>query len=442
MVVGLQPNSALPMIQAFPIYLPIRRLSFSFCLAGINSGAVTMAVFNDEEQGQSRASGTLPTGLALAAGTGIISGIPATAGGPNSIIFHVVDSVGGSATAILSITVNDPGLLRVQTVPAVTTRIFIDGIPRENWGLNYVKMPAGSYTLSFSNVTGYDNPTSLTISNTPGGSPISQPITTPIVVYPDVTTTVIANFTQLGNLQVSTSPAVPATIYVNGNPMDDWGMWADLLPGSYIVSFESLNGFISPPPQTVTVTAGATTSVVGNYSAGINVVTPPATGLLRIQTVPAVPSRIFINGIPRENWGLNYVKMPAGSYTLSFSNVTGFDNPPTVTVTNTPGGTVTQALTTPIVITSGVTTEVVANFVALGNLRVNTSPAVPSTIFVNGNPMDDWGMWADIEVGSYTVSFSPVTSFTTPPPLLISVTSGATTHVVGDFALGTTQVVP
>ena len=170
-------------------------------------------------------------------------------------------------------------------------------------------------------------------------------------------------------------------------------------------------------------------------------VTPLAVGLLRVQTVPAVPTRIFINGIPRENWGLNWVKMPAGSYTLSFSNVSGFDNPASVTVTNTPGGTVTQPLTTPIVITNGVTTEVIVNFIPLGNLHVNTSPAVPSTIFVNGNPMDDWGMWADMESGTYTISFRPIAGFSTPPPLVISVIPSATTHVVGDFSAGTTQMV-
>ena len=191
-----------------------------------------------------------------------------------------------------------------------------------------------------------------------------------------------------------------------------------------------------------TVTAGATTTVVGTYVAGTNVVTPAPTGLLRLQTVPPVPARVFLNGIARDTWGLNWVKLPFGSYSLTFSNVAGFDNPTTATVTNAPGGPpVTQSITTPIVIASGVTTTVVVNFAQLGNLRVSSSPAAPTTIYSNGYPMDDWGMWGDMEVGTYNIAFRPVAGLPTPPPLSITVTAGATTHVVGDFTAGTTQVV-
>ena len=50
-------------------------------------------------------SGALPAGLALNSITGVISGTPTTAGGPTSVTFKVTDSVGGTATKALSITV-------------------------------------------------------------------------------------------------------------------------------------------------------------------------------------------------------------------------------------------------------------------------------------------------------------------------------------------------
>jgi hypothetical protein len=136
------------------------------------------------------------------------------------------------------------------------------------------------------------------------------------------------------------------------------------------------------------------------------------------------------------------LKLPAGSYALSFTSVAGFNTPTSVIITNTPGGPpVTQSISTRVAITAGVTTQVTANFVSLGSLRVETSPAVPSTIYSNGNSMDEWGMWADMEAGTYTISFRPIAGFTTPPPLAVTVVAGATKHVVGNFSSGTTTVV-
>jgi len=141
-----------------------------------------------------------------------------------------------------------PGLLRVETSPPVPTRIFLEGIPRNDWGLDWVKMPAGEYTLSFTDVSGYL-------------APISQPIE----ILPDTVTEVIASFVQLGNLRVETSPALPATIFANGNPMNDWGFWVTLEEGEYTVSFQDMPGYVTPSEVVVTVNPGETTHVIGDY---------------------------------------------------------------------------------------------------------------------------------------------------------------------------------
>jgi hypothetical protein len=50
--------------------------------------------------------------------------------------------------------------------------------------------------------------------------------------------------------------------------MDDWGFWTYLEPGTYTVSFQTINGLNTPPPVEVTVTTGLTTTVIGDYENG------------------------------------------------------------------------------------------------------------------------------------------------------------------------------
>ena len=98
-----------------------------------------------------------------------------------------------------------------------------------------------------------------------------------------------------GMLRVTTSPALPSQIIVDGTPSDSWGLaWVHLAPGSHTVSFTHIEGYTDPAPQTVTVTAGVTTTVTGTFT---------QRGTLRVITSPAVPSTISVDGIPRERLG-------------------------------------------------------------------------------------------------------------------------------------------
>jgi hypothetical protein len=138
-------------------------------------------------------------------------------------------------------------------------------------------------------------------------------------------------------------------------------------------------------------------------------------GMLRVTT--NAPSQILVDGIPRDTWGLNWVKLPPGEYTVSFTDVGGFSTPTSRLVT----------------VTEGVTTETAGAFVVRGWLRVTTSPPVPSTISVDGVPRNDWGIWTDLPVGDYEVCFGDVEGFTTPECQLATLTAGNTTIVTGTF---------
>jgi len=135
-------------------------------------------------------------------------------------------------------------------------------------------------------------------------------------------------------------------------------------------------------------------------------------GLLRVVTSPARPStisveRLFGGPVQRDDWGLNWVKFDSGPITVSFSDVPGWRTP------------LEQAAT----VTGGTTTPVTGTFVELGQLRVRTSPPVPSTISIDGVPRDDWEVWAYFEPGVHTVCYGLVPGFTPPPCENVTLTS-------------------
>jgi hypothetical protein len=159
-----------------------------------------------------------------------------------------------------------------QEGTAVQTTISLDGTVRDDWGLNWVKLSAGNYVLSLSNVPGWKNPTQVRVlvyaygSLTPESDTTVYYLVEPIPIYANKVTEVRASFTQLGYLHVITSPAVAGTIYVNGVRMNDWGCWVPLTPGSYTVSFGDVPGYAKPADQVVLVTAGTTVTVTGTYT--------------------------------------------------------------------------------------------------------------------------------------------------------------------------------
>jgi hypothetical protein len=136
-----------------------------------------------------------------------------------------------------------------------------------------------------------------------------------------------------GLLRATTSPAVPAQIIIDGQPADSWGLtWLSLGPGSHTVAFTHIEGYTEPPPQTITITNGQTTTVVGTY-------TPR--GSLRVLTNPALPATISVDGTPRDNWGM-WTDLPTGSHQICFGPVAGYAPP------NCQNTTLTAAQTTTI----------------------------------------------------------------------------------------------
>jgi len=293
-----------------------------------------------------------------------------------------------------------PVTLRVSTSPAVPAQITIDDHIADTWGLQWVKLSPIYHKLCFGDVPGYTTP-----------SPKCR-----TVVFPDGTATVVGTYTPRGYLHVTTSPPVASQISVDGIPRNDWGMWTDLDTGSHEVCFGAVTGYTAPGCQTVAVTAGATTDVTGSFT--LSDATGLAdVGLLRVTTSPALPSQVLVDGTLRDTWGLNWLEIPAGSHSVCFTRVEGWTEPACKTVT----------------VTSGATTTVVGTFEQRGYLQVTTAPAVPGTVFLDGYPADDWGIFTDVPIGTHQVCFQDAPGYDTPGCKSVVVLPGQTASVVGTY---------
>jgi hypothetical protein len=103
--------------------------------------------------------------------------------------------------------------------------------------------------IHFSDVPGFATPADRSVTITAG-----------------VTTTVTGNFIELGYLHVTTNPALPATITIDGAVHNDWGVWVPIMPGQHTVHFGDVPGYVTPADQQVTVVAGKTVTVTGQYT--------------------------------------------------------------------------------------------------------------------------------------------------------------------------------
>jgi hypothetical protein len=207
---------------------------------------------------------------------------------------------------------NERGSLWVITDPPVPAAISIDGASRGSWGI-WADLPTGSHRVCFGSTANYIAPSCETV-----------------VIAGGNLTHVTGKYTRTGRLRVTTSPALPTQILVNGMPMGGWGLdWPDLAPGTYTVSFTHVEGYTEPAPQTVEVTSGNTTVVQGSFT---------RRGSLRVVTRPAVPGTITVDGVPGNNWG-TWTDLPTGQHTVCFGPVPERTAPPCQRITINPGAT-------------------------------------------------------------------------------------------------------
>ena len=298
------------------------------------------------------------------------------------------------------------GLLRVTTSPAVAAAISVDGVHRSDWGLDWLSLPVGAHEVCFGDVPGFVTPDCSTVE-----------------VVEGETTVVEGAFEQLGLLKVDVLPSgLPATVHVDGAWRDEYGLFSYAAAGTYEVCWGDVADHTAPPCQEAVVTAGGTTTVVGTYEPSLEPAIGPAPvpadhGYLRVTSSPAVVTSISVDGATRGDWGLNWVKVPAGEREVCFSGVPGFATPVCRTVEVVPGVTAT---------TEG-------EFTRLGLLRVDVTPSVAIDVLVDGVPRNQFGLYTFFAPGTYEVCGTDAPDGRTAPCVQAVVAPGDSTTVVLEY---------
>ena len=356
--------------------------------ASVDTGAVTYDVYR---------GGRI---VATVSGRSYRDPLDVAVAGPQRYTVRAADARGNRSASPAPVTAADTPRLRATTSPALPAEISVDGIARDSWGLNWVELPAGSHQVCFGPVPGYTAPACQAASLAAG------------------TTTVTGSYAAKGYLRVITSPAVASTISVDGVARNDWGLWAEVPPGSYQVCFGAVAGYATPSCRTVVVAAGSTATTTGTFATQAGAPGPTGShGYLRATTSPAVGATISVDGQWANSWGLDWVKLPVGSHQVCFGPAPATTAPSCSTVT----------------IATGATATVTGTYAAKGFLRVVTSPAVPATITVGGQVANAYGVWTPEAPGSYQVCFGSVPGYVAPACQTATVAAGATTTVTGTY---------
>ena len=194
--------------------------------------------------------GSLPPGLSLGPSTGIISGTPTTAGA-YSFTVKVTDSVGGSATKVLSITINAVLTITTASVPngdigfAYSKTLTVGGgTPSYIWSISAGTLPPG---LSLGASTGIISGTPTTagaysftvmVADSVGGI-ATKAFTITIKIAPTITTTSLPN----GRIFRAYSQTLAVT---GGWAPYTWSISAGALPRG--LSLNAATGVISGTP--------------------------------------------------------------------------------------------------------------------------------------------------------------------------------------------------
>jgi adhesin/invasin len=308
-----------------------------------------------------------------------------------TIFLFLLGSVAGSAFGgAIYVNTNVAGIAFTITGPTNYTGIGL------SWSQS--NAPAGTYTITYGYAPGYTTPTPETRDLPANGS-----------------ITFNGNYAMPGStgaINVITDLA-GATFRLSGagNYIGGGTLWMQFSApaGSYTITFAAVDGYPTPPSQTLVLAPGRTITFTGMYNAAsvgaINVSTDLTTA-----TFTLMGPTVFTGG--GLFWSQSYA--PAGSYTIMYGTVPGYPTPPSQTLVLTPGGSITF------------TASYGAAF-HTGTITVSTN--LTAAAFTLTGPASYTGggaFWShsNCPAGAYNISYAPVPGYPTPPNQTLVLTAG------------------
>ena len=301
---------------------------------------------------------------------------------------ETVSLVAGQTTSLSRSYTPHPASLTINLSPA-NAQFRVNGGAWNASGTTLGNLAAGSYTVEFSDLAGYHTPAAQTVTLNSGDT-LSLNVAYVAVTPAKLTVTLTPNAAQW---------RVDAGVWnASGAQVDG------LAPGSHVVEYSSVTGYITPSATTVTLAEAENRTLTQTYATGRATLTVN----LNIGNWRVVGSPIWQQpGFP--------VTVTSGPVTIEYKAVAGYAAPATETITLA----VNQSLTLdrsyqpqPAAVT--------INFnINGGSWRIYPAGTTPSDIFCSGGTMIP-----GLSAGAYTIDYFPVNGYVSPATETI--TLGAT----------------
>jgi probable HAF family extracellular repeat protein len=383
-------------------------------------GAITAGAMWELNGGTPLASGTIVSGLSP--GTYTVTFTDASGyTTPGSQTVTIVAGATTPATGVY-VAVVSSGAIQVTLSPvgAVTAGAMwqLNGGTPQSTGTILGGLAPGTYTVSFTAVAGYVTPGNQSVTVTSGVTSLVTGVYTPVV--------------SAGSLKVTIVPAgavaAGATWSVNGGSPQTSGTTLGLPPGTYSLSFSTIAGYTTPTTTTVTISSNALTTITGTY------VMPGTSGSLMVTLNPVAAvlggAKWQLNGGTLQASGTTLAGLAPGTYTVSFTTVSGYVTPSPRTVVIVANQT---RIVSAVYAVNAPTSSVLVNLAPAGAISAGATWQLDGGLAqASGTTLTGVG------VGPHTVSFTPAAGYTTPPSQTVTVSAGVTATATGTYAVNPT----
>jgi len=302
-----------------------------------------------------------------------------------------------------------PGFVSVTISPAGAVSAGaeweLDGGTPQVSGALLSNVSAGTHTLSFTAAPGYIAPANQTIT-----------------VNSNQTTITNGTYTVMGSLTVTLNPAGAASAGAQWNV--DGGTWqnsgatvAALTTGTHALNFSAATGYLTPASQTVTIASGQ------NLQASVTYVQAASVSVTIIPAGAATSAYWILNTSAPQTSGGTLGGLAAGSYTIYYTEASGYNTPATQTVT----------------VSAGQTLLVTGTYVPYpGSLTVNLTPAGSITAgalwYVDGGSPQASGSTIALPPGNHTLNFVSAFGYSSPAPQTVNIVTAQNTTLTGTYS--------